>query len=124
PQSLNLYSYTKNNPVIYVDHDGHNPLLIAAAVQIIRFVAKKIGRKVAIKSYRVLKPYLKRVRDDAKNYTLEVSGPNIKNWKFRIAIKKKGISKPIFRIEYHYELGKWQLHYHVGNKRIVLWEKK
>lgn len=52
PQSLNLYSYTKNNPVIYVDHDGHNPLLIAAAVQIIRFVAKKIGRKVAIKSYR------------------------------------------------------------------------
>jgi RHS repeat-associated protein len=46
PQSLNLYSYTKNNPVIYVDHDGHNPLLIAAAVQIIRFVAKKSVEKL------------------------------------------------------------------------------
>jgi RHS repeat-associated protein len=39
PQSLNQYAYTKNNPVMYVDPDGHHPgLLVAALVTALRVI--------------------------------------------------------------------------------------
>ncbi|WP_240371795.1 RHS repeat-associated core domain-containing protein [Anoxybacteroides rupiense] len=123
PITQNAYTYANNNPVIYVDPDGNNPVLIAAAVQIIRQVATRIGPRVALAAYTVLKPWLKKVRGEAKKYSIRVSGPNSKSFKFQIAIIKKGVSKPVFRLEYHYERGKWELHYHVGDKRVVLWTK-
>ena len=32
PQALNRYSYVYNNPLVYIDNDGHNPLVVAALV--------------------------------------------------------------------------------------------
>ncbi len=32
PQALNRYSYVYNNPLAYIDNDGHNPLVVAALV--------------------------------------------------------------------------------------------
>ncbi|MDQ6418735.1 DNRLRE domain-containing protein [Paenibacillus sp. LHD-117] len=123
PQSLNQYVYTKNNPVMYVDPDGHNPIFIGIAVLIVRALAKKYGPRIAAAAYSALKPWLKKVRDDAKNYDIRVSKPK-SNGKFQIAILKKGISKPVFRLEFHYEDGKWELHYHVGDSRVSLWKSE
>jgi len=36
PQALNRYSYTLNNPVKYNDPSGHNPVLVAAGVVVLK----------------------------------------------------------------------------------------
>ncbi|MDY7076589.1 MAG: RHS repeat-associated core domain-containing protein [Chloroflexota bacterium] len=47
PQSLNRYSYSYNNPVLYVDKDGHNPIigvmLIVAGVAMLDYVVPRIS---------------------------------------------------------------------------------
>ncbi|SFJ69942.1 RHS repeat-associated core domain-containing protein [Halobacillus dabanensis] len=122
PISQNLYTYTKNNPVMYVDHDGHNPVLILAVI-VIRGLTKKFGSKVALSAYKSIKPWLKKVRNEPRKYKIKVEEPNYKG-KFSIKVFKKGKSTPIFRLEFHHENGRWDLHYHEGTRRKSLWRSK
>lgn len=52
PQSLNKYSYTKNNPVKYVDPTGKNPLLAAMAVGAVGGAVWGAGIDVGIQLYQ------------------------------------------------------------------------
>jgi RHS repeat-associated protein len=42
-QGLNKYSYARNNPMVYVDPDGNNPLLVVAAIGAISSVVLNKG---------------------------------------------------------------------------------
>ncbi|MFZ3587831.1 RHS repeat domain-containing protein [Bacillus sp. DJP31] len=58
-QSLNLYTYTKNNPVIYVDPDGHNPVLVyfigaAVARAAIQYIGKKAILKIGSRTFKAV----------------------------------------------------------------------
>ena len=43
PQTLNLYSYVQNNPLVGVDKDGHDPLTLTAAWGAIQTGAAEVG---------------------------------------------------------------------------------
>lgn len=71
PQSLNLYSYDTNNPLVRADKDGHCPVCVAVAVVI---------AGVAIyKGYKAFKELMKEVKDVQKQnvrLTGEILNPN------------------------------------------------
>jgi RHS repeat-associated protein len=120
PQSLNNYSYTKNNPVMYVDHDGHNPLLIAAARMIIRYTApllKKYGMQAAGKIIRYSKRVLKTL---TKKYQITYN-----NGGTIVKVVQRGKGR-LFSLDYHSltgairnKIGKKYsgkvFHYHLGS---------
>ena len=85
-------------------------------------LGKKYGAKAALTAYGYMKPWLKKVRDGGGKYWLSFTPPKGNN--FSIKVFKKGISQPVARLEYHYELGRHELHFHVGTKRVwrkVIW---
>lgn len=131
PISQNGYTYADNNPVMMVDPDGHIAVFVGfgiqAAVHFVRHqVAKYFGKKLAKKAYKVLKPWLKKVKANPDNYKVKVTLYKSNDFKFQIAIFKKGKGAPLFRLEYHVKDGKQELHYHIGTKkyrRYVLWAK-
>ena len=122
PLSINLYAYTKNNPVMYIDPDGHNPLLIAVARLIIKFSApllKKYGKRAAgqIISYskRVLKQFNKKYQ-----ITYNDGGAIVK-------VVQRGKGR-LFALDYHSLIGAIRnkkgkkysgdiFHYHLSNSK-------
>jgi RHS repeat-associated protein len=102
PQSLNLYSYTKNNPVIYVDHDGHNPLLIAAARMIIRYAAPQL-KKWGLKAATKIATYAKRVLNKfTKEFDIRVNPHSDQIVLVLKKQRKKGEDARIFSLDYHH----------------------
>jgi RHS repeat-associated protein len=95
PQSLNLYTYTKNNPVMYVDPDGHNPI-IAIIGLILRFATpliKKYGTKYAAKIRNYAAKLFKNLTD---RYRITSSTNAIV-----VILDKKDNNKRIFSLDYH-----------------------
>ena len=62
PLSLNLYTYCKNNPLIYNDPTGHWPQFLKKAAQKVKSVAKKVIKTTA----SVVKGVVKGVYEFAK----------------------------------------------------------
>lgn len=63
------------------------------------------------------------MRDEASKYSIKFDPPKGDN--FSIKIFRKGVGKPVARLEYHYELGHHELHFHLEDmgksSRIVIW---
>lgn len=71
-----------------------------------------------------MKPWLKKARDEAANYRISVEADSYNPKKFSIKIFKKGIGGPVAKLEMHYELGYWDLHFHIGGNRESLFKWK
>jgi RHS repeat-associated protein len=69
PLSLNKYAYTHNSPVLYIDPDGHHPV-VAIALMIIRFSAPLL-RRYGIKASQQIVKYARRLlKHYERNYRL------------------------------------------------------
>jgi RHS repeat-associated protein len=118
PHSLNLYAYTKNNPVMYVDPDGHYVQIVYTAL---RYLIEKVGYRMAMKAWEIAKPYIKKAIREAKKY--EIDGPG--GGSRIIQVRYRG-GAPIFRLDW-YPIkpgGPFTLHYHVQpdiKKHHVIW---
>jgi hypothetical protein len=72
----NLYSYTNNNPVMYVDYNGKAPVaVIGSIVGILKDMFSGIGGSLIDTSKEILKsiskiyPYIKYTNGDASRYS-------------------------------------------------------
>jgi RHS repeat-associated protein len=118
PHSLNLYAYTKNNPVMYVDPDGHYVQIVYTAL---RYLIEKVGYRMAMKAWEIAKPYIKKAIREAKKY--EIDGPG--GGSRIIQVRYRG-GAPIFRLDWYPRKlgGPLTLHYHVQpdiKKHHVIW---
>jgi RHS repeat-associated protein len=121
PLSINQYTYTKNNPVIYVDPDGHFAQIIYA---LLRFLVTTVGLYVAKKAIAIATPYVKKALREPENYILEGRGGGGR----LIQVRYKKTGSVLFRLDW-YPIkagGPYTLHYHVPpnvNEHVVLYTR-
>nr|WP_275900392.1 RHS repeat-associated core domain-containing protein [Anoxybacillus rupiensis] len=74
PLTQNGYTYTNDNPVMYVDPDGNNPLAVALIIAAIEDTLIWFGRAVVVQIVKKVTPYILQAY---KKYgkKLKVSGP-------------------------------------------------
>jgi RHS repeat-associated protein len=121
PLSISQYAYTKNNPVMYIDPDGHNPI-IWAVLRLLVTIGWKIGRDLVERGWDIAYPYVKRAISDSKNYILEGPGGGGRI----VQVRNRKTGAVLFRLDY-YPIkpgGPFILHYHTPpdiNKHHVIW---
>lgn len=127
PETLNGYNYASNNPVMYIDPNGHNPIIIRVlqftVVPILKYLAKKYGPALLKKLNYIVKdkiyPYVKKF---TKDYIVEFG---VQNSILKIRKKSGKGDTRIFSFDYHalrFSKGKkfsdrkaW--HYHISNPK-------
>lgn len=118
PLGQNLYAYTKNNPVMYIDPDGHYAQILYTAL---RFLIAKVGYTLAKKAWDIAAPYIKKAITEANKYDLDGPGSGGRI----IQVRYKG-GAPIFRLDFFpiKHGGPYTLHYHIPpnlNDHHVIW---
>jgi RHS repeat-associated protein len=107
PLGLNKYAYVKNNPVMYIDPDGHYASIVYWAL---RYLITKVGYTLAKKAWAIAQPYIKKGITEANKYDIDGPGGGGRI----IQVRYKGGS-PIFRLDWYPVTtgGPYRLHYHV-----------
>jgi RHS repeat-associated protein len=123
-QSLNQYVYTKNNPIMYVDPDGHNPIIFALVWAALVKLAWKIGWKAIRMAWDKAEPYINKAIREAKNYIIEGPAKTGVETTRIVQIRNKKTGAPVFRLEMHpipdpaYGNKRIEyLHYHIGTSK-------
>ncbi|MFF5996536.1 DNRLRE domain-containing protein [Lysinibacillus sp. KU-BSD001] len=122
PITMNGYNYANNNPIIFVDTDGNNPVLIKllqyTVIPILKYLAKRYGPKLMKElNYIVSSNINKYIKKYTKDYNINFGKGNLVS-----IVKKSGKGdRRIFSFEYaSVYFGKrkenaW--HYHLGNPK-------
>ncbi len=127
PLTLNGFSYANNNPIMFVDSDGHNPVLIRllqfTVIPILKYLAKRYGPKLMKElNYIVSSNINKYFKNFSKQYTIRFGQGNLVS-----IVKKSGPGdRRIFSFEYAtvtFKNGKKTVkekawHYHLGNPNV------